>query len=97
MIFSSLNKADHSAEVNCGPLSLVMVEGSPNLWIQPTKWAASQSAASQLAADVEERQLCAKAVIYLPVLGQQNDAFTSLEVAVPRRLFFAAQQRIDVN
>ncbi len=55
LIFSSLNKADHNAEVNCGPLSLVMVEGSPNLWIQPTKWVASQSAASQSAADVEER------------------------------------------
>jgi hypothetical protein len=45
----------------------------------------------------QPRQLCATAVTSLPVLGQQNDAFTSLVVAVPRRLFFAAQQRIDVN
>ena len=49
LMSSSLHRADHSAEVNCGPLSLVMVEGSPNRWIQPTKRAAAQSAV-----DVEE-------------------------------------------
>jgi hypothetical protein len=35
----------HKAEVNCGPLSLVMIPGTPNLWIHPWRRAAAQSAA----------------------------------------------------
>jgi hypothetical protein len=39
------HRLDHKAEVNCGPLSLVMIPGTPNLWIQPWRRAAAQSAA----------------------------------------------------
>jgi hypothetical protein len=35
----------HNEDVNCGPLSLVMMSGTPNLWIQPCRRAAAQSAA----------------------------------------------------
>jgi hypothetical protein len=41
----SEHRLDHKAEVNCGPLSLVMIPGTPNLWIQPWRRAAAQSAA----------------------------------------------------
>ena len=37
--------AAQSAAVNCGPLSLVMVVGTPNLWIHPCSSAVAQSAA----------------------------------------------------
>jgi hypothetical protein len=35
----------HNEDVNWGPLSLVMISGTPNLWIQPWRRAAAQSAA----------------------------------------------------
>jgi hypothetical protein len=35
----------HNEEVNCGPLLLVMVSGTTNLWIHPWRRAAAQSAA----------------------------------------------------
>jgi hypothetical protein len=35
----------HKEDVNCGPLSLVMIAGTPNLWIHPWRRAAAQSAA----------------------------------------------------
>jgi hypothetical protein len=35
----------HNEEVNWGPLSLVIISGTPNLWIQPWRRAAAQSAA----------------------------------------------------
>jgi hypothetical protein len=35
----------HKEEVNCGPLSLVIISGTPNLWIHPWRRAAAQSAA----------------------------------------------------
>ena len=35
----------HNEDVNCGPLSLVMIAGNPNLWIHPCRRAAAQSAA----------------------------------------------------
>jgi hypothetical protein len=35
----------HNEDVNCGPLSLVMIAGTPNLWIHPWRRAAAQSAA----------------------------------------------------
>jgi hypothetical protein len=35
----------HNEDVNCGPLSLVIVSGTPNLWIHPWRRAAAQSAA----------------------------------------------------
>jgi hypothetical protein len=38
-------RAAHSEDVNCGPLSLVIVSGTPNLWIHPWRRAAAQSAA----------------------------------------------------
>jgi hypothetical protein len=41
----SEHRLDHKAEVNCGPLSLVMIPGTPNLWIQPWRSAAALSAA----------------------------------------------------
>jgi hypothetical protein len=44
--FRSLQRAAHSAEVNCGPLSLVIVDGTPNHCIQPVNSAAAQSAAA---------------------------------------------------
>jgi hypothetical protein len=42
----SLQRAAQRAEVNCGPLSLVIVDGTPNRFIQPAKRAAAQSAAA---------------------------------------------------
>ena len=45
MMFRSLQRAAHTADVNCGPLSLVIAAGSLNLWIYPEKRAAAQSAA----------------------------------------------------
>jgi hypothetical protein len=39
------HRLDHKAEVNCGPLLLGMIPGTPNLWIQPWRRAAAQSAA----------------------------------------------------
>jgi hypothetical protein len=44
-MFRSLQRAAHTAEVNWGPLSLVIAAGSPNLWTQPENRAAAQSAA----------------------------------------------------
>jgi hypothetical protein len=38
-------RAAHNEDVNCGPLSLVMMSGTPNLWIHPWRRAAAQSAA----------------------------------------------------
>jgi hypothetical protein len=38
-------RAAHSEEVNCVPLSLVMVSGTPKRWIHPEKRAAAHSAA----------------------------------------------------
>ncbi len=35
----------HNEDVNCGSLSLVMIAGTPNLWIHPWRRAAAQSAA----------------------------------------------------
>jgi hypothetical protein len=35
----------HNEEVNWGPLSLVIISGTPNRWIQPCRRAAAQSAA----------------------------------------------------
>ncbi len=35
----------HNEDVNWGPLSLVMISGTPNLWIQLSRRAAAQSAA----------------------------------------------------
>jgi hypothetical protein len=35
----------HNEDVNCGPLSLVMIAGTPNLWIHPCRRAAAQLAA----------------------------------------------------
>jgi hypothetical protein len=35
----------HNEDVNCGPLSLVMVSGTPNLCTHPWRRAAAQSAA----------------------------------------------------
>jgi hypothetical protein len=35
----------HNEEVNWGPLSLVIISGTPNRWIQPWRRAAAQSAA----------------------------------------------------
>jgi hypothetical protein len=35
----------HRADANCAPRSLVMVSGTPNLWIQPCSKAVAQSAA----------------------------------------------------
>jgi hypothetical protein len=45
LMFRSLQRAAHTVDVNCGPLSLVIAAGSPNLWIHPEKRAAAQSAA----------------------------------------------------
>jgi hypothetical protein len=45
MMFNSLHRAAQSAEVNWGPLSLVIAEGMPNRCIHPTKRVAAQSAA----------------------------------------------------
>ncbi len=42
---NSLHRAAHSCDVNCGPLSLVMVAGTPNRWILPCRSAAAQSPA----------------------------------------------------
>jgi len=41
----SWQREDHKEEVNCAPLSLVMVSGTPNLWIHPWSRADAQSAA----------------------------------------------------
>ena len=41
----SEQRADHSEDVNCGPLSLVMMQGKPNRCIHPVRRAAAQSAA----------------------------------------------------
>ncbi len=41
----SEHRLDHKAEVKSGPLSLVMIPGTPNLRIQPWRSAAAQSAA----------------------------------------------------
>ena len=38
-------RAAQSDDVNCGPLSLVMIPGTPKRWIQPWRRAAAQSAA----------------------------------------------------
>ena len=52
-MFRSLQRAAHSAEVNCGPLSLVIVDGTQNRCIQPVNSAAAQSAAAAAAAAQE--------------------------------------------
>jgi hypothetical protein len=44
-MFNSLHRVAQSAEVNWGPLSLVIAEGTPNRCIHPAKRAAAQSAA----------------------------------------------------
>jgi hypothetical protein len=41
----SEQRVAHKEDVNCGPLSLVMIAGTPNLWIHPWRRAAAQSAA----------------------------------------------------
>ena len=42
---SSEQRADHREDVNCGPLSLVMMQGKPNRCIHPVRRAAAQLAA----------------------------------------------------
>ncbi len=45
-MFSSLQRAAHSADINCGPLSLVIAAGRPNRCTQPANRAAAKSAAA---------------------------------------------------
>jgi hypothetical protein len=62
-MLSSLQRADQRVDVNCGPLSLVMVEGRPNPCIQPAKRSAAQSAA-----DVEERGIASGHLVVLSII-----------------------------
>jgi hypothetical protein len=45
LMLSRLHRAAHKADVNCAPLSDVMVASTPNLETQPAKRALAQSAA----------------------------------------------------
>ncbi len=44
LMFSILQRTAHNADINWGPLSLVIAEGRPNRCTQPAKRAAAQSA-----------------------------------------------------
>ena len=44
-MFRREQSADHREDANLGPLSLVMVAGTPNRWTHPWKNPAAQSAA----------------------------------------------------